>query len=85
VSVAPAPAPAPRAARHAPRAARTHAECARAHAEPSRFARSCPHALARPPRRFALRRDAAVIVHEDFVEGTVQVQAKKKSSLQYYA
>ena len=34
---------------------------------------------------FALRRDAAVSVHEDFVEGTVQVQAKKKSSQSYYA
>lgn len=33
----------------------------------------------------ALRRDAKKIVHEDFVEGIAAVQAKKKSSLQYYA
>lgn len=33
----------------------------------------------------ALRRDATMIKHEDFVEGIAQVQMKKKSSLQYYA
>merc|ERR1712224_124667 len=33
----------------------------------------------------ALRRDAIVVNHEDFVEGIVQVQAKKKASLNYYA
>jgi 26S proteasome regulatory subunit T5 len=33
----------------------------------------------------ALRRDAAVIVHEDFVEGTMAVQMKKKAAAQYYA
>jgi len=33
----------------------------------------------------ALRRGAAVIEHEDFVEGTQAVQMKKKKSLQYYA
>jgi len=33
----------------------------------------------------ALRRGAAVINHEDFVEGISQVQLKKKQSLQYYA
>ena len=33
----------------------------------------------------ALRRDATQIGHEDFVEGIVQVQAKKKTSLNYYA
>ena len=32
----------------------------------------------------ALRRDAIVVNHEDFVEGIVQVQAKKKTSLNYY-
>jgi 26S proteasome regulatory subunit T5 len=32
----------------------------------------------------ALRRDATVVNHEDFVEGIVQVQAKKKTSLNYY-
>ena len=33
---------------------------------------------------FALRRDAAVIVHEDFVEGIVNVQMKKKAAQNYY-
>lgn len=33
----------------------------------------------------ALRRDGSELCHEDFVEGISQVQAKKKSSLQYYA
>lgn len=33
----------------------------------------------------ALRRDATEITHEDFVEGIVQVQAKKKANLMYYA
>ncbi|XP_062233487.1 26S proteasome regulatory subunit 6A homolog [Phragmites australis] len=33
----------------------------------------------------ALRRDATKVTHEDFNEGIVQVQAKKKSSLNYYA
>lgn len=33
----------------------------------------------------ALRRDATEITHEDFVEGITQVQAKKKTNLNYYA
>ncbi|KAI7730337.1 hypothetical protein M8C21_025094, partial [Ambrosia artemisiifolia] len=33
----------------------------------------------------ALRRDATEVNHEDFNEGIIQVQAKKKSSLNYYA
>jgi len=33
----------------------------------------------------ALRRDAATITHEDFMEGIAEVQAKKKASLNYYA
>lgn len=33
----------------------------------------------------ALKRDAASIVHEDFVEGIMVVQAKKKSNLLYFA
>mmetsp|Transcript_60992 Transcript_60992/g.193453 ORF Transcript_60992/g.193453 Transcript_60992/m.193453 type:complete len:425 (+) Transcript_60992:214-1488(+) len=33
----------------------------------------------------ALRRDATEVCHEDFNEGIVQVQAKKKTSLNYYA
>eukprot|EP01027_Heterolobosea_sp_BB2_P027274 GEZU01042582.1.p1 GENE.GEZU01042582.1~~GEZU01042582.1.p1 ORF type:complete len:430 (-),score=134.49 GEZU01042582.1:202-1491(-) len=33
----------------------------------------------------ALRRDATEISHEDFMEGIAQVQAKKKSTLNYYA
>jgi 26S proteasome regulatory subunit T5 len=33
----------------------------------------------------ALRREAKKIGHEDFVYGIAEVQAKKKSSLQYYA
>ena len=33
----------------------------------------------------ALRREGTEVGHEDFVEGIVTVQAKKKSSLNYYA
>ena len=33
----------------------------------------------------ALRRDASIIKHEDFVEGIQAVQMKKKAALQYYA
>nr|QGQ56617.1 26S proteasome subunit P45 family protein [Cryptocaryon irritans] len=33
----------------------------------------------------ALKRNASFITHEDFVEGIAQVQAKKKSNLNYYA
>jgi len=33
----------------------------------------------------ALRREATEIIHEDFVEGVSEVQAKKKVNLQYYA
>ena len=33
----------------------------------------------------ALRRDATEVNHEDFNEGIVQVRAKKKASLNYYA
>eukprot|EP01103_Thecamoeba_quadrilineata_P007569 TRINITY_DN17427_c0_g1_i1.p1 TRINITY_DN17427_c0_g1~~TRINITY_DN17427_c0_g1_i1.p1 ORF type:complete len:439 (+),score=134.26 TRINITY_DN17427_c0_g1_i1:26-1342(+) len=33
----------------------------------------------------ALRREAEELNHEDFVEGIAQVQAKKKTTLQYYA
>ena len=33
----------------------------------------------------ALRRDATLIHHEDFMEGISAVQAKKKTNLNYYA
>jgi len=33
----------------------------------------------------ALRGERSEIIHEDFVEGLMQVQAKKKASLNYYA
>ena len=33
----------------------------------------------------ALRRGASEILHEDFMEGIQEVQAKKKTTLQYYA
>eukprot|EP00188_Purpureofilum_apyrenoidigerum_P000202 Plantae.Rhodophyta-Purpureofilum_apyrenoidigerum.ctg1080.p1 GENE.Plantae.Rhodophyta-Purpureofilum_apyrenoidigerum.ctg1080~~Plantae.Rhodophyta-Purpureofilum_apyrenoidigerum.ctg1080.p1 ORF type:complete len:438 (-),score=122.40 Plantae.Rhodophyta-Purpureofilum_apyrenoidigerum.ctg1080:102-1415(-) len=33
----------------------------------------------------ALRGDRSEIIHEDFVEGVMQVQAKKKAALNYYA
>uniref|UniRef100_A0A0K0DA92 AAA domain-containing protein n=1 Tax=Angiostrongylus cantonensis TaxID=6313 RepID=A0A0K0DA92_ANGCA len=33
----------------------------------------------------ALRRDASEVVHEDFMDAILEVQAKKKSSLNYYA
>jgi 26S proteasome regulatory subunit T5 len=32
-----------------------------------------------------LRRDGTEVTHEDFVEGIIQVQAKKKANLMYYA
>lgn len=32
----------------------------------------------------ALRRGGSVLTHEDFVSGIAEVQAKKKSSLQYF-
>lgn len=33
----------------------------------------------------ALRRNATMITHEDYVDGIATVQAKKKTSLNYYA
>ncbi|KAK6027515.1 hypothetical protein OSTOST_06452, partial [Ostertagia ostertagi] len=33
----------------------------------------------------ALRRDATEVVHEDFMDAILEVQAKKKASLNYYA
>jgi 26S proteasome regulatory subunit T5 len=33
----------------------------------------------------ALRRGGSFLEHEDYVEGIMQVQAKKKSHLNYYA
>uniref|UniRef100_A0A914DL92 AAA+ ATPase domain-containing protein n=1 Tax=Acrobeloides nanus TaxID=290746 RepID=A0A914DL92_9BILA len=33
----------------------------------------------------ALRRDAIEVMHEDFMDGILEVQAKKKASLNYYA
>ncbi len=33
----------------------------------------------------ALRRGGTCLEHEDYVEGIMQVQAKKKSHLNYYA
>lgn len=33
----------------------------------------------------ALRRGGTYLEHEDYVEGIMQVQAKKKSTLNYYA
>lgn len=33
----------------------------------------------------ALRRGAAELTHEDYVEGVNEVQAKKKANLNYYA
>ena len=33
----------------------------------------------------ALRREATVVTHEDFMDAIVEVQAKKKANLNYYA
>jgi 26S proteasome regulatory subunit T5 len=33
----------------------------------------------------ALRREATVVTHEDFMDGILEVQAKKKQNLNYYA
>ncbi len=33
----------------------------------------------------ALRREATVVTHEDFMDAILEVQAKKKQNLNYYA
>lgn len=33
----------------------------------------------------ALRREAGVVTHEDFMDAIMEVQAKKKANLNYYA
>jgi 26S proteasome regulatory subunit T5 len=33
----------------------------------------------------ALRRSAAAVTHEDFMDAILEVQAKKKANLNYYA
>lgn len=33
----------------------------------------------------ALRREATMVTHEDFMDAIVEVQAKKKANLNYYA
>ena len=33
----------------------------------------------------ALRREATLVTHEDFMDGILEVQAKKKQNLNYYA
>lgn len=33
----------------------------------------------------ALRREAVELTHEDFMDGILEVQAKKKANLNYYA
>jgi len=33
----------------------------------------------------ALRRGATELQHEDYMDGIIEVQAKKKANLQYYA
>lgn len=33
----------------------------------------------------ALRRDALEVTHEDFMDGILEVQSKKKTTLTYYA
>ena len=47
--------------------------------------RCCVQAVCVEAGMLALRRDALEVNHEDFNEGIVQVQAKKKASLNYYA
>lgn len=39
----------------------------------------------RPQGMIALRRGATELTHEDYMEGILEVQAKKKANLQYYA
>lgn len=49
--------------------------------------------VGQPPRAYlswlqgmiALRRGATELTHEDYMEGILEVQAKKKANLQYYA
>lgn len=33
----------------------------------------------------ALRREATIVTHEDFMDAILEVQAKKKQNLNYYA
>jgi 26S proteasome regulatory subunit T5 len=33
----------------------------------------------------ALRRESGLVCHEDFLDGVIEVQAKKKATLNYYA
>ena len=33
----------------------------------------------------ALRREAEIVTHEDFMDAVMEVQAKKKQNLNYYA
>ena len=33
----------------------------------------------------ALRREATELLHEDYMDGIMEVQSKKKNNLQYYA
>merc|ERR1712032_171080 len=33
----------------------------------------------------ALRRESSLVTHEDFLDGVIEVQAKKKANLNYYA
>ena len=56
-----------------------------------RSAHCCPHpyaalqAVCVEAGMLALRRDATEVNHEDFNEGIIAVQAKKKTNLNYYA
>ena len=45
--------------------------------------RACPSVWAQG--MIALRRGATELTHEDYMEGILEVQAKKKANLQYYA
>ena len=33
----------------------------------------------------ALRRESSLVTHEDFLDAVIEVQAKKKANLNYYA
>ena len=45
----------------------------------------CVQAVCVEAGMIALRREAEIVTHEDFMDAVMEVQAKKKQNLNYYA
>ncbi len=60
-------------------------DCMRYYMQSGHIVRASLQAVCVEAGMLALRRDAIEVNHEDFNEGVVQVQAKKKANLNYYA